>query len=277
MNTKRLSRGVKRARRNLALKVALEQPFIRELKTYFNRLSRTAIERYRVNGEFITATQFDFGTQAVLSKQYRRVSRKFRTDLRDSMSDTKSFETKQDSQITATTNAALAVFILDASEKSSNIIDKTTENQIVKSFQEAVSEIENDPEKELTHDAISILGGIKMRRKFNSRVNAIAMSETQNAAEGTKFIEASVVSRDGNVDIPSTGLVVGLATVNKTWFSQLDNKVRPHHIQAHGQTVSVILPFVVNNQELMFPRDSSLGATADNVANCRCTVVYEPV
>lgn len=59
-------------------------------------------------------------------------------------------------------------------------------------------------------------------------------------------------------------------TVYKRWVSQSDEKVRAAHLDANGQEVPIDEPFVVDGEELMYPGDTSLGASAGNVINCRC-------
>lgn len=60
----------------------------------------------------------------------------------------------------------------------------------------------------------------------------------------------------------------------KTWRTERDKRVRETHREAEGQTVSIIEPFTVGGCELMFPRDDSLGASDEELSNCRCHAVY---
>lgn len=69
----------------------------------------------------------------------------------------------------------------------------------------------------------------------------------------------------------------------KRWLTARDEHVRPagrpdafDHVSADGQTVPLDEPFVVSGQKMMYPMDMSLGATAGNVVNCRCSVVGIP-
>lgn len=62
---------------------------------------------------------------------------------------------------------------------------------------------------------------------------------------------------------------------SKRWVTSRDERVRPAHESAEGQTVALDSPFVVAGQELMFPGDHEHGASADNTINCRCTAVPE--
>ena len=74
----------------------------------------------------------------------------------------------------------------------------------------------------------------------------------------------------------ATGLVDWRAFIeanipHKVWFTALDERVRTWHIDAHEQKVLVSEPFIVNGEELMYPRDFS--GSAENVINCRCVMV----
>lgn len=67
--------------------------------------------------------------------------------------------------------------------------------------------------------------------------------------------------------------LVGVET--KTWLTAADERVRPEHQEANGQTVPIDQPFQVCGEELAFPGDpaGSDGCTC----NCRCAVVYTEV
>jgi hypothetical protein len=54
------------------------------------------------------------------------------------------------------------------------------------------------------------------------------------------------------------------------WISTMDTRVRDIHIKAHGQTLPKEEPFIVGGERLKYPHDTSLGATAKNIINCRC-------
>jgi len=57
--------------------------------------------------------------------------------------------------------------------------------------------------------------------------------------------------------------------VLKTWETVGDDKVRPAHVDADGQTVLEHEFFNVGGEDLYYPRD--LGGSAGNVVNCRCS------
>lgn len=66
----------------------------------------------------------------------------------------------------------------------------------------------------------------------------------------------------------------------KQWLTSRDSRVRTptksspfDHRSADGQVVPIDQPFLVSGERLHYPGDRSLGASAGNVINCRCTVV----
>ncbi len=61
----------------------------------------------------------------------------------------------------------------------------------------------------------------------------------------------------------------------KTWKTFGDAKVRPSHKAANGQRVPLDMPFTVGGYQMMFPNDSSLGAPAGEVVNCRCVLEFD--
>lgn len=60
----------------------------------------------------------------------------------------------------------------------------------------------------------------------------------------------------------------------KVWETMQDEAVRQTHVEADGSEIDIDEPFLVGGYEMMFPCDSSLGAGAEEIVNCRCTVSY---
>jgi len=61
---------------------------------------------------------------------------------------------------------------------------------------------------------------------------------------------------------------------SKTWWSKQDSKVRKSHAEAHGVRIPYDQPFEVGGSLMMYPSDESLGASADQIVNCRCSLLY---
>ena len=62
---------------------------------------------------------------------------------------------------------------------------------------------------------------------------------------------------------------------NKTWVIS-GNNTRPAHAEMDGTTIPEDEPFIVDGEEMMFPRDDSMGASAGNIINCACTCIMTP-
>ena len=65
-----------------------------------------------------------------------------------------------------------------------------------------------------------------------------------------------------------------LGRTKKTWHTIIDGHERQWHEEMDGVTIPIDEPFEVNGELMMQPLDSSLGAGADNIANCRCSLTF---
>lgn len=65
------------------------------------------------------------------------------------------------------------------------------------------------------------------------------------------------------------------ANVEKEWRDRADEKVRNSHRHMRGQTVILGQAFRTNSGALLrYPGDSALGAGYEEIANCRCYLIY---
>lgn len=60
----------------------------------------------------------------------------------------------------------------------------------------------------------------------------------------------------------------------KTWIDKRDNKERNTHLEVGGETIGIDDYFVVGDSLMLFPKDTSMGAEAKEIINCRCTIKY---
>jgi uncharacterized protein with gpF-like domain len=113
-------------------------------------------------------------------------------------------------------------------------------------------------------------------RQISNRIDGYLDDIYPNRAETvarTEVINAS------NAGAHQGAKMVGVART-KTWLAIEDTRTRnSHHPQPFGvggQVKKFDEPFVIppSNVKLMWPGDSSLGAGADEVINCRCTQIY---
>lgn len=61
----------------------------------------------------------------------------------------------------------------------------------------------------------------------------------------------------------------------KVWVAMKDQRTRRTHIDVDGMQIGIFEPFTVGDCQLMFPKDTSLGATPEETANCRCVLKYK--
>lgn len=60
----------------------------------------------------------------------------------------------------------------------------------------------------------------------------------------------------------------------KKWIDVGDKRERKTHLEVGETTLPIDEPFSVGDSLLQFPKDTSLGASADEIVNCRCSIQY---
>lgn len=60
----------------------------------------------------------------------------------------------------------------------------------------------------------------------------------------------------------------------KKWIDVGDKRERKTHLEVGETTLPIGEPFSVGDSLLQFPKDTSLGASADEIVNCRCSIQY---
>lgn len=107
--------------------------------------------------------------------------------------------------------------------------------------------------------------------------------------QGLKTMSAGRAERIARTEVLAAGNAGSLAAagsfgvpMKKLWLTTLDDRTRGmdpkdpiSHVDPDGQAVKLDEPFLVAGEQLQFPGDSSLGASAGNVVNCRCGLSYE--
>lgn len=65
-------------------------------------------------------------------------------------------------------------------------------------------------------------------------------------------------------------------TITKNWHAHLgDDRTRPAHLEAHGQSRPIDQPYIVDGEPLDYPGDPN--GSAANVIQCRCSETYREV
>lgn len=76
--------------------------------------------------------------------------------------------------------------------------------------------------------------------------------------------------QDARSELAEKGVIL-----KKRWIATNDNRTRHYHAEADGQVVKNDKPFTVGGEHLMFPGDTSMGASGWNLYNCRCSTASE--
>ena len=93
-------------------------------------------------------------------------------------------------------------------------------------------------------------------------------------ARATLIARTEVVAAS-NAGSQAGARLTGLALL-KRWIATPGPRTRPAHAAAWGQQRKLDEPYLVMGQQLKYPGDTSLGASARNVCNCRCAEGYDP-
>lgn len=62
--------------------------------------------------------------------------------------------------------------------------------------------------------------------------------------------------------------------IYKRWITENDSRVRETHKELHRKVMPIDDTFLVGNSLMLFPKDTSLGASSEEIVNCRCTIEY---
>jgi hypothetical protein len=277
LTRKQKSHALRVARKYVKIKISLESPFKRELRSYFSEQS--ARVRFGLPIETI---------EPVLDGHYKRIVFKI-TGLR----------IKQDDSVL---EDRILLLLFGRAALRAEWIDKTTNKLLQRSITVATQTI-TESGGELTTRELNILTSRILQNYNKNRVGGIAVFETQALTEKIRdeltviatekmniaiFEENRILAQeaadlaesirlqeiaDDVGDISAGELFLGLKLLEKTWVTMGDKRVRLWHQQANFQTVSVNAPFIVHRELLMYPGDMSLGASLDNVSGCRCVTV----
>jgi len=269
---------------DLALKMKLEIGMIRDLRGFFNDVRSVFKPVFLATGSQLNLGEFRTDLVGLLRRNYRKVSRQFGTRFRrivDKEFDLGLLIKQEEDERTAddiVAAAAAAVllngqvdtaineFINRRSEEQADIILNTTQREFDAAIGAGIAGAALTG-RTLTQEQIANQVVADVRIRQTNRTAMIAMTEVNAVAERSKQIEAAT--------IVAGGLVVGgvdlTPNVRKQWDAVLDDRTRSSHAAADGQVRIVGEPFVVQSEFLLHPSDTSLGASASNIVNCRCS------
>jgi hypothetical protein len=264
-----------RAKSDLDAKLRLEMVLLPKIRAQMTDLSRSAAQAMDGGALFDVEARTIEDLQPLLREHYDEVAAIFSSRI--------SRELVGEAPVTPAETAAIAAvlqrFFDDRAQEQAEIIARTNaadadRARTLTSAETARRQAGGEPV--FRRDQAVIFGSF-FSRKLQGRAGRIACLETQTAAEASKTTEAEVLL-DQQPTVEGEGVSTDESPVLKEWVSQGDGDVRTgefDHLAPDGQAVATNKPFEVSGQELMFPGDRSLGATAGNVINCRCSAVHD--
>lgn len=248
------------------LKLRLERYFNPIIRRFLRDLSREYGDFYAETGQQLSTAQFNPELEAILRSFYRRVSNIFKSTIRDGDQE-EILQEVINNQIRAHNDNRATAMAAEINQTNQNELNLAIARTLAAAQEEAVSLTNRETARVAT-------------RQFNSHVpgrgDTISITETQNISESAKNIEAESI-----FSAPEALAGLGLTAIasrglDKLWVARMDSRTRPSHAAANGQRVRNSEVFTVGGEQLKYPGDSSLGASAGNVINCRCTAVLVP-
>lgn len=296
----------RRATRDFAEKLQLEARLAERWRRLQNRLARTLAVAVGQGAALpnLAAITIEEGTP-ILRDHYATVEARFREPDDESLSE----------ELAAALGGILATLWGVRAREQAERIAGTDQEDAAAAVRVAEAERERFAAEEgeiLPRASVAAMAGVAFERRLRARIPAISGLETQAPAEQTKAAAARLAGAEPFLPGPDEGSPderrqtarrVALGTTSlgavaaaaafrrgepvdevpagptKSWVSMGDSRVRPHHMAAdvdpQNEGVPVDEPFIVRGERLMYPGDSSLGASLDNVVNCRCSAVYD--
>ena len=289
------SEKVKQAAKDLADKLKLERRMIIELRSFFKTVSTDLALTYAQTGVPPSADDYVEDLFGIINRQYSRTAKKFSKQISSFLRNKKNTKTQVVKDLTRIaqvrgvtlstviesleTQVALEIarFVEASSIRDTALITATNQKEIDKAVIRADTELREDLERTPTRSEVSSKASKGFKQRSFNRVGAIAATTTQGAAEGTKQIERDNFYTIANsVEAREAGIKPRDPT--EIWVTQGDNLVRDgdgskfNHLAADFQEKKEGV-FRVSGEFLRYPGDRSLGASAGNTINCRCSAV----
>ena len=124
---------------------------------------------------------------------------------------------------------------------------------------------------------------IELQRAFNNGdgIEVVARNIVRSGSGIADVKRARVIARTEIISASNKGSLEGARDtgipLRKEWLATMDDRTRDAHLGADGQKVLLDESFIVDGESMQFPGDFTLGASAGNVINCRCSQIYEPL
>lgn len=263
VTTQRQARNV--SAEDTAIKMKLEGPFAAQLRKLFREIGFAFAGQYTRDGSIINLEPYRSDFEGILRQNYRKIAEKFGYRLIEEIDEQKQQLTENE-KTEMLLDAAIAAEILNLSVTEASLILDTTQRDIQEDISNTIIEAAKEGES-LDNAEVAERSRKKFVKNSKARSENIAVTETESMAELSKETELDTLALAG----ATIGGIAIRDTVEKTWVTVGDSKVRLTHRAADMQTVSISQKFSVGGEQLKQPGDPA--ASPENRINCRCNMV----
>ncbi|RLC69277.1 MAG: hypothetical protein DRH97_00260 [Chloroflexi bacterium] len=258
-------------------KSTIENQMVTRLNRFWTQLGNDWAAVFAATGDSVDVENYRAELEGILRETYRKTIQWFRNDFKRSLEQSlDDAETEEDRthyelmlELRAKIEPALILWISrylkDMPPKQATFILNTTSDIINKRVNATIIAGLEAEEGLLSNQDIAKRTRKPLIDENRNRSAQIGEHEVGTAAGDAQLSEGGAFENE----LSATPLAAVLF-LEKIWHNVGDGKVRPAHVIAAGQRRRLKQPFMVMGQLLMKPRDYSLGATAANVAGCRC-------
>jgi hypothetical protein len=253
----------KQAMDDYATGLKLETPFTKQIKGYFSDIQKEFKDHYAKHGSPPPLDEFQKELEKLLNDQHITVASKFSNHVRNNLGQ----PDVNASGIQRKLDANIRGYAANRSHMYSHSITDTTRDNFSNVIREAyVSAAKMDIDA--TDENIAKLASDHLGQIFGGRSINIGTTETEVAKENGKILEYDTLSAMNAV---FNGRNINDMRSSKIWISVLDDHTRTSHVEADSQVVGIDDAFTVGEDQMLFPKDDSLGAGPEEIINCRCT------
>jgi hypothetical protein len=243
---------IEKYKQELKIKLQFEKTLSNSVLSVFVVMTRD-LKKNLQNGALIDVNDYRPLFLKIMLKYSLKVSKEFKRSYREA-------KEEEDDEI----DKAIALFLASFLDNQLFYINKTTEAQIREMYYTSQQEL-LEAGTPITNEATAQKVSEKFIKSGKARSNVIATEVVNTVAEKSKAIEMEVLIKNN----PSL-----FEYVEKIWITVLDGRERDTHHAANSQRVNYNDPFHIGDSLMMFPRDSSMGASLKEIINCRCGCIY---
>lgn len=262
LTNEQFNKLAKRAMSSYAKKLKLEKNLNNKIKSLFANINKDFKAHYSTFGAAQDVTKYRPALEKILNDHHIKVAQSFSNDLRNLIGTPDKNETIQ-----RKLDANIKGYAAQRSHLMSHQILDTTRDNIDYAINSSIAD-KAAADEEITNESVADDASDYLQGRFLGRVTTIGTTETQSAAETGKDLEYQTMD---DMDAKVDGVAVRDMVSKGVWITVLDKDTREDHVEADGQEVDSGEPFEVGGEQLMYPGDDSLGASIENLANCRCS------